>query len=608
MTRRGWLVRPRLLAGAGLMLGTCLLLASGRLYGQREVIATASTATSATPAATPKAIQQVSYVPDSTPSHAEREKEAVASQPPAPAPIVPPSALLSGLATSSSAAAPKMATGGTPVPPVAPQTGGTPVPPVVPQNGGMLVSPAVLSVEVLGPDRLLLGQPFTHEIVLRNIGGQALAELHIEDPLPADVHVLKADPPALKQDNRLAWDLHQLEAGGERRLKIELEPGHPGELDVQPLVSFRVDNGLRTQVIRPPFSIEISADRAKAMRGERIRFRIQLANHGDASIRNIKIYDKLPSGLHHPIGRIIAVTNFGDLLPGQARSIDLETTAVESGPIHNEIFAQADRGVEAKGSVDVVVTEPNLSLHLNGPTQTASQRELDFYLEVANPASLTAKNIRLVQALPPTFEVVSANGASLDSNQHALVWSLTDLGAGQRQRVTYRIKAGDGGDWPMTAAVLSQNFPEAVVKHTLHVDAAAMLKLEVHAREERLAVGGETLVRIHVFNKGNAPCAGVRLTAVLPEAVAPFKAEGPSSEQIDNQQVRFAPLDKLEAHGDVVYCVHVRGRQAGKGSLHVQLTAERHTPVDKEISVSVNSDGETATANFTKSLPSETLR
>jgi uncharacterized repeat protein (TIGR01451 family) len=595
MTRRGWLVRLRLLAGAGLMLGTSLLLASGRLYGQREVIATASTATSETPAAPPKTIPPVSSVPDLSPAHAERGKEAVVSQSPAPAAMVPPSVLLGGLATSPSAAARKMA------------TGGAPAPPVVPPTGGMLVSPAVLSVEVVGPDRLLLGQPCTHEIVLRNLGGQAIADVHIEEPLPTDVQVLKADPPALKHENRLVWDLHQFEVGGERRLKVELEPGHPGELDVQPLVSFRVDNGLRTQVVRPPFSMEISIDHAKAMRGERIRFRIRLANHGDAPIRNIKIYDRLPSGLHHPNGPMIAA-GFGDLLPGQERSIDLETTAVESGPIHNEILAQADRGVEAKGGVDVVVVEPNLSLRINGPTQTASQREVDFHLEVANPASLTAKNVRLVQALPPAFEVVSANGASLDSNQHALVWSLTDLGAGQRQRVAFRIKAGDGGDWPMTAAVLSQNFPEAVIKHTVHVDAAAMLKLEVHAREERLAVGAETIVTLHVFNKGNAPCAGVRLTVVLPEAVAPFKAEGPSSEQIDNQHVRFAPLEKLDARGDVVYFIHVRGRQAGKGSLRVELTAERHTPVDKEISVSVNSAGETATAKFTKSQPGETLR
>jgi uncharacterized repeat protein (TIGR01451 family) len=573
------------------MVGACLLLAPGRLYGQREVIATSSAVTpesvaapkstvAPAPAAPPKTIQQAAYIPDSP-------NTTPASQPPAPAAMVPPSALLSGLASSSiptTSAAARM------------------------ETGGMSPPPAGLSVEVVGPDRLLLGQAFVHEIVLRNMGGRPIAEIHIEEPLPADVRVLKADPPALKQDNRLVWDLHQLQAGGERRLKVELEPGLPGELDMQPLVSFRIGNGLRTQVVRPPFSIEIKTDRTKAMRGERIRFRIQLANHGDAPIRNIKIYDSLPPGLHHPSGQIICVPHFGDLLPGETRGIDLETTAVESGPIRNEILAQADRGVEVKGAVDVVISEPSLSLRIDGPAQTATDRECDFQLEVANPASLTAKNIRLVQALPPTFEVVSANGASLDSSTHALVWSLTDLGAGQRQRVTFRIKASDGGDWPLTAAVLSQNFPEAVVKHTLHVDAAAMLKLEVNAREECLAVDAETIISIRVLNKGAAPCAGVRLTATLPESVAPFKGEGPSSEQIEKQQVRFAPLPQLDAHGYVVYFIHVRGRQAGRGSLRVELTAEKHTPVDKEISIQVNAAAEAARAESTKSVPGETLR
>ncbi len=582
-------MRPRLLRGAGLMLGACLLLGSGRLYGQREVIATSSVVTpdratapnpTLAPTLPPKTLQQVSYVPDSPPP-------TPVSQPPAPAGMVPPSALLSGLANSSipaTSAAPRM------------------------ETGGMSAPPTAVSVEVVGPDRLLVGQPFIHEIVLRNTGGRTIAEMHVEEPLPPHVHVLKADPPALKLDNRLVWDLHQLEVGGERRLKIELEPGQPGELDMQPSVSFRINNSLRTQVVRPPFSIEMSTDRAKAMRGERIRFRIQLANHGDALIRNIKIYDSLPPGLHHPSGQIICVPHFGDLMPGETRSIDLETTAVQSGPIHNEILAQADRGVEAKAAVDVVISEPSLSLRIDGPDQTATDRESDFQLEVANPASLTAKHIRLVQTLPPTFELVSANGASLDSNTHALVWSLTDLGAGQRQRVTFRVKASDSGDWPMTAAVLSQNFPEAVVKHTLRVDAAAMLKLDVHAREERLTVDAETVIRIHVFNKGSAPCAGVRLTATLPESVAVFKVEGPSSEQIEKQQVRFAPLPQLDAHGDAVYFIHVRGRQAGRGSLHVELTAEKHTPVDKEISIQVNAAGGTERAEFTKSLPGETLR
>jgi uncharacterized repeat protein (TIGR01451 family) len=611
------------------MLGAWLLLETGKLYGQREIIATATVVppeTSAAPTSPTyvsvspsQTIQPVSFSSDASAPTEQRnaprspapQKNEAVNQPTSSAPMLPPTVLLNGMTTHASPMTSVVSPAGTkagetPAPPGLGRTSETQAPPAGTRTGETPIPGATLSLEVLGPDRLLLGQPLAHEIVIRNTGVRTIADIHVEEPLPTGVRVIKADPPAVKHDNRLIWDLRSLEGGGARHLKVELSPVYPGELELRPFVTFVTSNGLRTQVSRPPFSLEIRADRAQVTRGERIRFRIHLANYGDAPIRNIKIYDTLPSGLHHPNGPKIGVENFGDLLPGQTRDLPLETTAVESGTFHHEVFAQADHGIEAKGAVEIVITEPSLSLRLDGPAKTVTQHEVDFHLEVANPAVLTAKNVRLVQALPPTFEVVSASGASFDANQHALVWSLTDLGAGQRQRLTFRIKVHDGGDWLMTAAVLSQNFPEAIVKHTLHADAAALLKLEVSSREERLSVGEETVFRMHVFNKGDASCAGVQLTATLPEPLVPIKAAGPSKEQIEKQQVRFAPLARLDAHGDVVYCIHARGQQPGKGAFQVELTADKQMTITREISVQVRTTE--ATVGNSKPLSGEMLR
>src|SRR5262249_25856971 len=153
-----------------------------------------------------------------------------------------------------------------------------------------------------------------------------------------------------------------------------------------------------------------------------------------------------------------------------------------------------------------VIAEPNLSLRVDGPATAFTRRDVDFRLEVANPAALAAKSVRLVLALPPTFEIVSASsGASLDLNQHSLVWSLPASGRGQRRTFTFRSKANAAGDWPMTAAVLSQNFPEARVSHTLHADGEALLNLDADVRDENLSVGEETVLRIRVLNNGDAP-------------------------------------------------------------------------------------------------------
>lgn len=560
------------------------------MYGQREgtpprssprqVIATAVNVTPGTtppppierppvanaapPPSPPGAIQQVGFVPDPP-------RDAPVRQPPAAPPMLPPAALLNGLTRSPRAEVPMKPTE---------------------------MQSTTLSVEVVGPDRLMLGQPLTHEIVIRNRGARSIAEVHVEEPLPEGVRVLSTTPPAVPRETRLIWDLRRLEAGGERRLKVELNPGRAEVLELRPYVTFGNDGGLRTHIVRPPFSMEMSADRTKAMRGERIRFNIQLANHGLEPIRNIKVYDTLPPGLHHPaasMGKIIGIERFGDLQPGQRCTIALETTAVESGSFRNEVLAQADGGMEASAALDVVIREPNLTLKVDGPVQTQTQREVDFRLEVANPGALAAQNVRLIQALPPTFEVVLASaGAALDINQHALVWSLPDLGAGHRQTFTFRIKAASAGDWPMSAAVLSRNFPEARVSHTLHAEATAALQVEVRGPEESLSIGEETVFRIRVFNSGDAPCTGLRLTATLPDCVLPVKATGPSSAQLDKQQIRFAPLTQLDAHGDGVYRLHIRGRQGGKGSLRVDVTADKQAPASREVSLQVN-DGKLAT-------------
>jgi uncharacterized repeat protein (TIGR01451 family) len=333
----------------------------------------------------------------------------------------------------------------------------------------------------------------------------------------------------------------------------------------------------------------MTADPGTTARGGAITFKIRLSNQGESLIRNIKLYDKLPEGLHHPQGQQVGIPRFGDLRPGETRQLTLETTAVAAGRFANEIVAQADSGVEARARVDVVVTEPTLALRFEGPKQGLTQRDLDFFLEVANPGPATATKIRLIQTLPASFEVVSAStGGVLDAAQHFLTWTLGDLAVGQRQRVTFRVKAGAAGEWPLYTAVLAENIPETRVANVLRIEGTAALAMELIAREDHLAVGEETVYEMHVFNQGDAPCADIRLTAVLPDAVTPLSAQqGPTTGQIQQQRVVFPPLGQLPPRCDVVYRIRVRGQRPGQGTVQVEMTAQRERPVQREMSIHV---------------------
>jgi uncharacterized repeat protein (TIGR01451 family) len=563
-----------------LLLGAGLLLALGPVRGQNEaappragrpVVATAvPVASPLQPAATAPAnagvIQQTSFVPD--------------PPPPDPPPTSPPSrpAAGNGLVREASPPAILPATGlmsGLPAETKAPAS--------APGPGAALVA-----VEVVGPEQVTLGQPLAHEIIVRNAGNRTVGGVHVEEPLPAGARVLRADPPGQSQGERLTWDLGTLEAGTERRLKVEVQPAGAGAMQLHPIVTYQ-GGGVRTQVVQPHFAAEIKADHDRTTCGGRITFTIRLVNQGQTLIRGIKLYDQLPPGLQHPAGQLVGISRFGDLQPGESRTIKLETTAVQAGQFSNEVVAQADGGVEARAHIGVVVTEASLSLRLDGPKEGTTQRDLDFQIGVSNPGPAPATKVRLTQALPPSFDVVAAStGAGLDAAQHALVWSLNDLAPGQRQVVTFRVKAKTAGDWPLYTALLADNIPEKRVANVVRLQGAAALSLEVRAREDRLAVGEETVYEMHVFNQGDAACTGVRLTAVLPQEVAPLDAQGPMAGQVQQQTVQFPQLTQLPPRGDAVYRIRVRGQRPGKGRVHAELTAGRERPVQSDVSIQVN--------------------
>lgn len=575
--RRPW--RAVLLLGAG------MLLAAGSSRGQRSAAPTVIATSVPMPAQSrptptmPAAIQQVSFTPD----------------PPPPAPAPPPRPMRNGLLSSG------LTSGSVASPP--PMTTTTSDPPSA--------SAAAVSVDVRGPDHVPQGQPLRHEIIVRNIGGRNLDGVRIEEPLPPKAQLLTSDPPGKMQGDRLTWDLGHLEAGGERHLKVEVRPGDDAEMHLRPYVVFTSGTGLRTQVVRPPLSIDMKADHPKTTRGGRVTFDIRVFNNGNSMIHNVKLYDRLPPELRHPAAserRLIGITNFGDLAPGQSRPIALETTAIKAGRCRNEIIAQADGGLETRGSVDVEISEAALALDLRGPKQGRTRQELDFQLEVANPGPMPAAKVRVVQSLPRSFEVIaSSSGGGIDEAQHALVWSLYDLAPGQRQMIAFRVKVNAAGEWPLYSAVSAENVPESRKANVLRIDGSATLTLEIRAGEESLAEGEETECELHVFNEGDAASSGVRLTAWLPDAVTPLEANGPTHGQIQRQQVSFAPLESLPPGGNTIYRVRLRAGRGGSGPLRVELAAEHEQPLRKEISLQIRGTSSAAAEN-SKSASARALR
>lgn len=432
---------------------------------------------------------------------------------------------------------------------------------------------SMLAIQIHGPTSATPGQVLPCYLVVRNAAGVALSGVTIELPVPPGVRILNTKPEAERDDNRLSWRLGNLEAGAERRLDLEAQISQPADLSLTPSVRFTAAMGLRTAVVRPPFSVSVQAPETAAV-GEKVVFQLQVGNHTQEPIRRISLHCELSQGLLHPQGQIIEADLPEDLPPGQIRTIPLEAQARQAGRHTAVVQATAEGNRSASVTASLVVSEPSMALTLQGPRKATVGQEVQVQLEVANPARKPCARLRVTQNLPQGVEFVSASTqGNYNPITQTVSWEVPEMLAEQRQTLSVRLRARQAGDWAMAANLQVEGATPTRATHALQVEATPALAMELTAQEDPIGVGRDTVYEVRVYNAGSAAASGLRLVMRVPEPLAAVSAEGPTSWQIRGQQVYFEPLAEMRERRDAIYRVRVRGMKAGEGRFQVELHA-----------------------------------
>jgi uncharacterized repeat protein (TIGR01451 family) len=428
-----------------------------------------------------------------------------------------------------------------------------------------------VAVEAVGPAARAPGQPLAYEIVARNTGPVVVASVRVEDRLPAGARLLHAEPSPAVAGGRLAWELGNLEAGAERRLRVEIQPADE-DVAVCPTVTYGAAVGLRSRVVRPPFAVRVEAPEA-ARRGEAVTLRIHVANNGPASLAHVVVRARLAAGLRHPQGDEVEA-DLGTLAPGETRALPLEVTVAGAGRMVSEVSARADGGVEARASAAVTVADAALALRLDGPHAVPAGRDVELRLEVANAGPGAAAGVRLSAVVPEGLSVTGVSAAGgYDAATRTLSWPLGLLGIGQSQTVVLTLRGRTAGEWAVGVAAAAEGGAERRAALAVRVEGAPGLLVEVAGPGGPVPAGGEFTYEVRAHNQGVAR-SGVRLVAELPEGLRPVRGEGPAPCRVLAQGVVFDPLGQLGPNDAAVYRVRVRGERAGNYRVRFDLHAE----------------------------------
>src|SRR5207248_1235427 len=232
-----------------------------------------------------------------------------------------------------------------------------------------------------GPDAVMLGQPISYEIVVRNIGPVPVFQVRVEDELPAGARYLGGDPQPDTAGERPSWTLGAMEPNAERKLRVEVMPAGEGEQRSSATVTFSVAAGLRTQVVRPQINLAMTGPE-QAQVGDPVAFQITVSNPGSGPVKGLVLRDKLPAGLRHQQGPVVEA-ELGTLGPGETRSVTLRTSATAGGAQVNEIAASAEGGLETGVRATINVIEASLRVKRSGPAKCHVRSELTCEIEVS---------------------------------------------------------------------------------------------------------------------------------------------------------------------------------------------------------------------------------
>jgi uncharacterized repeat protein (TIGR01451 family) len=365
---------------------------------------------------------------------------------------------------------------------------------------------ACLRVEKVAPAAVAPGKPLAYEIVVRNVGGAEAQRVRVEEQVPAGSAIVSAEPRPEVRGSVLFWDLGNLGAGAEARLRVSLQPPADGDVTTTAVVSCATTSILHTHVARSGLSLTVATP-PPARVGDGVTFKIQLVNNGATPLRGLLLRARLADGLRHPAGSLLEAT-IPALAAGEVKSVPLELTAAKAGRLSLTASIAAPGGESVNGEAAVEVS---------GDAPAAPPAPAPVPPAAKPPEPPRGSSDALPPPLPPPTDQTRSPSAAPNGGA-AVTFDVkdTDPVVEVGRETTYEIRVLNQGAAPTRDVLVRAVVPDEMT--FVHADDPAGRPVKVYGQEvafEPLAsLGGRGEAVYHVRVKATKPGDG-RFTARL---------------------------------------------------------------------------------------------
>ncbi len=312
--------------------------------------------------------------------------------------------------------------------------------------------------------------------------------------------------------------------------------------------------------------------------GQECPCELLVTNPRESAAENVSVEARLPNSLR-VVEAIPAATGqdgvlrweLNDLAAGEQRTIQVVLVAAESGPA--DIVTDA-RSTDSHAQ-SLTVTEPQLSVVVNGPTDVAVGEPATQTVTVRNPGSGIATNIKLEALIPDGLEHVRGNRLLMD---------IGSLNPGETRRIRLALAAIAGGEQVLNVEARADSGLVQQASAAVLV-AAPQLKASIDGPGLRY-LGRKAMYTLRVENDGAAATDAVQMVHRIPEGFD-FVSSDRGARFDESSRMLTWFVGRLSAEQPEELHVTLLANKAGEFRHAVRATSEHGSYSDAQLTTRV---------------------
>lgn len=460
----------------------------------------------------------------------------------------------------------------------------TPTPePICCPNSNELKCRDGLIIRATNPKMCMLGDEYPLEFEVQACDDVTDVEVHVR--LPEGVTYQKSCPEGKLVDNLLTWNLGTLKEGQRVQPKVWLKCECEGDMCAS-FYGRATPIRFCSLVCAKARLVCQKSGPAKAAPGDRITYRVTVTNRGSCAAENVVLTDNIPDGLEHPTGQRTLCYNFGNINPGDCRSVDINLTACKRGNVCNIAVITSCNADSVSCQACTTICSCDLKISKTGPKEQFLGKNSDYQITVVNTGDLPLTNVVVTDCAASSTSIVSANGANIRGNQ--AVWKLKELNVGEKVVFGMTLSTCAPGCYTSRATVNTCEGCNGTAEISTRWKGRPSIRFNMTNTADPICLNETTCYNIQLSNQGPEPDHNVKVVVRFPRELQPVSISGDLKGVMSGQTVTFQPTDTMWSKQNVNIRIEAKGRESGEGRVVAEVTSDTiTTPITQQVSTQV---------------------